>query len=176
MLRADHLVADLTDPQRAKLAGIQTDPRARAILLRQEGRDRGRARPRIRDVEAHARRDGDDVTVWSKGLALQLTPNNTQTMHHQEVGRIRAHERATITRALEGLAAPPGPWDVTIARQGPRTLDSDNATASAKGVRDAVAAWLGVDDGEVHRVRFVVVQKRDRAFGVVITVKGGAAW
>ncbi len=173
-IRADHLVAGLTAPQREKLAAIQTDPRARALLLQREGRDRGRARPRIRDVVAHARRDGDDVTVWSKGLALQLTKN--QRLHHQEEARIRAHERATITRALAEVTAPPGPWDVVVTRQGPRLLDEVNATTSIKGVEDAVAAWLGVDDGDRAQFRCRAVQTRTKGFGVVITINGRASW
>jgi hypothetical protein len=175
MLRAEDLARDLTAPQRAKLAGIQTDPRARLLLQGGAAPSKAKtSRPRIRDVAANARRDGDAVTVQAKGLALQLTKN--QRLHHQEEARIRAHERATIARALEDITPPAGPWLVTIVRQGPTKMDDDNATASAKGVRDAVAAWLKVDDGQTERVRFVVTQLRDKAFGVTITVKGGATW
>ena len=43
----------------------------------------------------------------------------------------------------------------------------DGATASAKHVRDTVAAWAGVDDGSA-RIRFVVTQEKGAA-GVRIT-------
>lgn len=125
-------------------------------------------------VEAHARRDGDVVTVAAKGLALQLTKN--QRLHPQEEARIRAHERATIDRALADIAPPAGPWDVIVTREGPRTLDDVNATTSIKGVEDAVAAWLGVDDGDRARFRCRAVQALTRGFGVVITIKGRASW
>ncbi len=36
---------------------------------------------------------------------------------------------------------------VTLTRVGPRELDSDNVASALKGIRDAVAARLGVDDG-----------------------------
>lgn len=174
-MRADHLVADLTAPQRAKLAGIQTDPRARLLLQGGAAPSKAKAaRPRVRDVEAHARRDGDVVTVAAKGLALQLTKN--QRLHPQEEARIRAHERATIDRALADIAPPAGPWDVIVTREGPRTLDDVNATTSIKGVEDAVAAWLGVDDGDRARFRCRAVQAKARGFGVVITIKGRASW
>lgn len=35
---------------------------------------------------------------------------------------------------------------VTLTRVGPRRLDDDNLAGSLKGVRDAIAAALGVDD------------------------------
>ena len=41
---------------------------------------------------------------------------------------------------------------------------------SAKHVRDAVAAWAGVDDGDVERIRFVVSQSKGAA-GVRIIVR-----
>ena len=56
---------------------------------------------------------------------------------------------------------------MTIVRVSPGRLDDDGATASAKHVRDTVAAWAGVDDGSA-RIRFVVTQEKGAA-GVRIT-------
>jgi hypothetical protein len=39
------------------------------------------------------------------------------------------------------------PAVVTLTRVGPREVDSDNLVGACKGVRDGVAAFLGVDDG-----------------------------
>ena len=36
---------------------------------------------------------------------------------------------------------------VRLVRLGARALDTDNLAGALKAVRDAVAAWLGVDDG-----------------------------
>lgn len=36
----------------------------------------------------------------------------------------------------------------TLTRVGPRQLDSDNVSRAFKAVRDEVAAWVGVDDGD----------------------------
>jgi hypothetical protein len=60
---------------------------------------------------------------------------------------------------------------VVITRVGPRVLDDDNRTASAKGVRDAVAAWLGVDDG-AESVRWEVRGEVARGYAVRISVEG----
>jgi hypothetical protein len=50
-------------------------------------------------------------------------------------------------------------------------MDDDNRTASAKGVRDAVAAWLGVDDGS-ESVRWEVRGEVARGYAVRISVEG----
>ena len=53
----------------------------------------------------------------------------------------------------------------------PFQLDDDNLSGSLKGVRDAVAAWLGVDDRDRTRVRYVYEQQR-APWGVGIEFKG----
>ena len=50
------------------------------------------------------------------------------------------------------------------------------AHARRDGDGDAVAAWLGVDDGDRARFRCRAVQALTRGFGVVITIKGRASW
>ena len=42
------------------------------------------------------------------------------------------------------------PLTVAITVVRPRRLDSDNAVGAAKHVRDAIAAWVGVDDGDLE--------------------------
>lgn len=46
------------------------------------------------------------------------------------------------------------PCDVWLKRIAPRELDPGNLEASFKHVQDAVAKWLGVDDGDASRVRW----------------------
>jgi hypothetical protein len=79
-----------------------------------------------------------------------------------------------VTDALRGIAVPAGPWRVVITRVGPRVLDDDNRTASAKGVRDAVAAWLGVDDGS-ESVRWEVRGEVARGYAVRVQIEGSVA-
>lgn len=45
-----------------------------------------------------------------------------------------------------------GPLRVVLVRGAPRKLDGDNLASSLKACRDAVAKWLGVDDGDEDRV------------------------
>ena len=129
-----------------------------------------RARQRGELVEAHAHRDGPRVTVAAKGLRLDATPN--ARAHWTATATKRARERQVITRALAGITPPAGPWRVTITRIGPRPMDDDNRTAAAKGVRDAIAAWLGVDDGD-SCVAWEVRGEVARDYAVRITIEGG---
>jgi hypothetical protein len=49
------------------------------------------------------------------------------------------------------------PVTITITRRGGRRMDDDGLTASAKHVRDGIADWLGIDDGD-PRLTWVVKQ------------------
>lgn len=171
MVRLKDAVSGLTARQRKALASRQTDPRAAAAL-------RAPAGPRARSSRSPtaagtARWDGGAIVVDLPGLALLLSPN--ARYHRLAAAVMRSKEREAVTRALaalEGCPIPPRPpWHVEIVRVGPRTLDDDNATASAKGVRDAVAAWLEVDDGAVDLVRWTVRQSRGH-FAVQIRIGG----
>ena len=128
-----------------------------------------RARQRGDLVEAHAHRDGPRVTVVAKGLRLALTKN--ARLHPLAEARARRRERQVIDRALAGVAPPAGPWRVVIVRVGPRPMDDDNRTASAKGTRDAIAAWLGVDDGD-DSVRWEVRGEVARGYAVRVQIEG----
>lgn len=128
-----------------------------------------RARQRGELVEAHAHRDGPRVTVVAKGLRLDLTPN--ARLHPQVVARRRRREHQVVTTALAGITPPAGPWQVVITRVGPRAMDDDNRTASAKGCRDAIAAWLGIDDGD-DSATWEVRGEVARGYAVRVQIEG----
>ena len=151
---------DLTPEQWERLLAINPHLRAPAA----------KARARGKLVEASAHRDGPRVTVTAKGLRLDATPNGRA--HWTATAKKRARERQVITAALSGITPPAGPWRVVIVRVGPRPMDDDNRTASAKGCRDAIAAWLGVDDGD-ERFTCTVRGEVARGYAVRITIEGG---
>lgn len=70
------------------------------------------------------------------------------------------------------------PFVVTLTRIAPGTIkDSDNLASSTKAVRDAVAAFLGVDDADVTgngSVRWVVLQEKGTQYGLRIEIQCGA--
>lgn len=93
-----------------------------------------------------------------------------------KAARVR-RERATVRLAahnavqqLEHLL-PPRRAVVTITRRAPRLLDDDNLAGGAKGVRDELAAMLGVDDGPRGPVSWVYRQERAAGYAVAITIE-----
>jgi hypothetical protein len=64
-----------------------------------------------------------------------------------------------VLRAKYGVKAPEVPGKVTITRLAPRQLDTDNLAGACKHVRDGVADWLGIDDGDL-RVAWVCEQEK----------------
>ena len=153
------VLADLAPDQREALLRINPHLAAPVAKARQRGEL----------VEAHAHRDGPRVTVTAKGLRLDATPNGRA--HWTATAKKRAREREVLTRALSGITPPAGPWRVVIVRVGPRPMDDDNRTASAKGCRDAIAAWLGVDDGD-DSVRWEVRGEVARGYAVRVQIEG----
>ena len=153
---------------RPSVRAIQTDPRTVAALASPASAPKRPARPEVADVVVTRTPTG--VTVLAKGLRLV---NGLNSREHWRARAARAaSERELIAAALAPVPAPAPPLVVTVTRRGPRALDDDGATASAKHVRDAVAAWLGVDDGD-GRVRYVVQQARERGYGVTVEVARG---
>ena len=65
------------------------------------------------------------------------------------------------------------PCIVTMTRLSPRKLDDDNAVGAMKHVRDAIAAYYRVDDGD-PRWTWRVAQEKSKAVGVRIEI-GGAS-
>lgn len=77
--------------------------------------------------------------------------------------------RAQVVLFLSALAGgkpkPEAPWAVTLTRHAARKLDPGNLEACFKHVQDGVADWLGVNDGDGAKIRWVYRQKRVPANG-----------
>lgn len=121
------------------------------------------------------------ITVEIPGLKLASEAND----HHFWRGRhTRSKEQRglvmVVLRARLSRADVVFPIKVTITRIAPRALDTDNLAGSAKHVRDAIAEWLGVDDGVAerdNRVLWVVEQRqgKPRFVGVEIRIEARKA-
>lgn len=93
--------------------------------------------------------------------ALRLSRGKNEREHHMARHRRVKRERATVGWALRAVARPALPCTVTMTRIAPSAgLDDDNLTQSLSAVRDAVAEWLGVDDGDSATVRYLCAQER----------------
>lgn len=74
--------------------------------------------------------------------------------------RVRA-ERQGVAWLLKGQQRPPIPCSVRLTRVAPSSgVDDDNLVGALKGVRDEIAAWLGIDDRHSKQVRYVYDQAR----------------
>ena len=62
------------------------------------------------------------------------------------------------------------PLAVTLTRLGGRTLDDDNLRSAFKGLRDEVARWIGLDDGD-ERLTWRYGQEQGNAAGVRIELE-----
>jgi hypothetical protein len=119
-------------------------------------------------VSAEARREGDVVTLVCKGLRL-VNGANDHSHWRKQWERDQA-TKALVVNALARITVPPSPWRVTIVRVGPRRLDGDGATISAKYVQDGIAAWAGVDDGDPRWTWEPVVRERG-GYCVRVTIR-----
>ena len=59
----------------------------------------------------------------------------------------RTRTRMSLSAAAQSSGAEMLPATVVLTRVAPRKLDGDNLQSGFKAVRDGVADWLGVDDG-----------------------------
>lgn len=72
-------------------------------------------------------------------------------------------ERIATAWILTRVRKPALPCSVLLTRIAPSSgLDDDNLAGALKGVRDAVAKWLGVDDRKSLTVRYRYAQARGK--------------
>ena len=85
---------------------------------------------------------------------------NTREHWAARASRVR-NEKEAVAWVLAAKHKPALPCVVTLTRLAPSSgLDDDNLAGALKSVRDAVAAWLGVDDRDRATVRYQYEQQR----------------
>lgn len=107
-----------------------------------------------------------------------LSTNERKSMHRMKAARLTKNERTSVglVLALKGRKLERGETAVvtlcrTATSRSGQLLDDDNLRGALKGVRDAVAKRLGVDDGDVERVTFKYEQPKGSEHGVRILVE-----
>lgn len=96
---------------------------------------------------------------------------------HVQVKARRNREHRGLARLLvlsrrnrPGFPRPP--YVVTLTRVGRKVLDSDNLASACKACRDGVADALGLDDGDVARLRFEYEQRTSKGYEVIVRIEG----
>jgi hypothetical protein len=80
-----------------------------------------------------------------------LTVSEANKRGHWAKGARRAKSQRDVVKLLlvsKLGRAPAPPLEVRLVRIAPRRLDGDNLQRALKAIRDGVADWLGVDDGD----------------------------
>ena len=64
--------------------------------------------------------------------------------------RVKNHRSTARLLLRDKFGAPSwaGPLVIALARIGPRDMDTDNLAGGFKAVRDGIADWLGINDGD----------------------------
>jgi hypothetical protein len=93
-------------------------------------------------------------------------------LNDREHWRVKANralrEKRAIGWGLVGRRKPTIPCTCLITRVAPSNgLDTDNLAGSMKATRDAIAAWLGIDDRHANLVNYTYAQRRGK-WGVEI--------
>jgi hypothetical protein len=89
------------------------------------------------------------------------SPNRYEE-HFRWRHRRRSGEAKATKEALSGHEQPPLPLRCRLVRCAPGRVDDDNLAGAFKAVRDAVARWLGTDDGPGGGVQWEYAQEKHR--------------
>lgn len=98
--------------------------------------------------------------VFARVPVRLVSEANAHTHWRERQRRAKAQRQAARDALGPDVKGPPPPYVIHITRIGPRELDSDNLAGSAKHVRDGVADWLGIDDGD-KRLTWTYGQRSD---------------
>jgi hypothetical protein len=94
-------------------------------------------------------------------VPLRTVPGLNAREHFAVRAKRVRKEREAVAWVLRGAARPAIPCSVTLTRVAPSAgVDDDNLVGALKGVRDEIAAWLGVDDRQRTQVRYRYAQTR----------------
>jgi hypothetical protein len=106
-----------------------------------------------------------------------ISEANAHTHWRERQKRAKAQRAAAKAAMGEDIKGPPPPYTITITRIAPRRLDSDNLAGAGKHVRDGIADWLRIDDGD-PRLTWHYEQRSEGAgkyAAEVVITAGGAA-
>jgi hypothetical protein len=124
-------------------------------------------------VHVQALHDSKALVVVIRGL--KLVPGDNAHEHWRVKAKRTKYQRSLAAMVLQTSFGkpPPLPLVVTITRVGKRNLDSDNLVGSAKYVRDGIADWVGVDDGNPGYTWKVEAAKGDYACMIRLEARNG---
>lgn len=107
--------------------------------------------------------------VLQTQLPLKLDVTQNSRLHWAKKARKVTKQKHDVFYTMKKFGKPPAPpLTIVMTRIGTQRLDDDNATASCKHARDAIAQWLGIDDGD-ERLEWKCEQQKG-AYGLKIEI------
>jgi len=89
-----------------------------------------------------------ELKEFSVLLPIKTVSELNTRDHYMKVHKRRSQQRRDAHWLMKGNDKPSLPVSIKLTRISPRRLDhGDNLNASMKAIRDGIADWLGVDDG-----------------------------
>ena len=122
-----------------------------------------RTRRRLPENDCRVEKVGGAV-IYKIPLKL-ISAANAREHWAKRAKRVKRERQAALI-----VQKHPLPCTVTITRHGKRLLDGDNLQSAGKGLRDGIAARLGVDDA-YPRVTWKYDQDIQRYYGVTVTIE-----
>ncbi len=110
------------------------------------------------------------LIVWIPGLVVRSEANIGGELRGKIARKvaIKSAVESALSTTLPPFAV--APVRVVLTRVGTRRMDDDNLANAFKPVRDVIAKWLGVDDGNRAAVRWVYRQRPGYVAGVRVAV------
>ena len=124
-------------------------------------------RPRLPDIAVQV-----PIRVRNRANGSQGRSLDARKARAAEVER----EHMAIHLALAGCrrSKPVAPIIAVLTRFGPATMDRDGNVRALKAVQDAVAAWLGIDDGDEQQLFVLHQQVLEKTYAVKVELYAGA--
>jgi hypothetical protein len=109
-----------------------------------------------------AKTDAQPNMIWLV-LPLHIQSEANSRQHWRaKACRVRTHRQVTAMSLAAMQGRPPAPpLTITMTRVAPRRLDDDNLASGFKAVRDGIADWLEVDDGD-RRLTWQYAQRKGK--------------
>ena len=108
-------------------------------------------------------------------VPVTVVSEANQREHHMAKYRRKVQQQRVATLTLSAAVSPAkawalnprGVWLTRIIPTRGKSMDADNLAGSFKHVQDAVAKWLGIDDG---KLQWSYAQERGHVAGVRVEV------
>ena len=101
-------------------------------------------------------------------VPIRTVSESNMCEHWAAKHRRKKQQQRVVALVLRGAASRPDDVSrVRLTRLAPRRLDTDNGVSALKHVQDAVARWLGVDDGNCA-ITWEYAQDKSKHYAVLV--------